>query len=140
MLGHAGGQQRDRAVRGDHAPVAIDGERRVWVVAFQHALQRVTHRLHVRFVQPALTVRRRVARGEQQLVAVAQRDVELLGEMDDHLGAGPCPAGLDEADMPGGHVRLEREVQLAQAPPLAPLAQQRPDADPFLDLAHRHER
>jgi hypothetical protein len=50
-----------------------------------------------------------MTRGEQQLVAVAQRDVELLGEMDDHLRTRPCPPGLDEADMPGGHVRLERK-------------------------------
>ena len=48
-------------------------------------------------VEPALPVDGRVARGEQQLVALAQRHVELLGEVHDHLGARPRAARLHEA-------------------------------------------
>ena len=53
------------------------------------------------------------SRGEQQLVAVAQGHVELLGEVQHHLGAGPRPPGLDEAQVPRGDVGLERQVELA---------------------------
>ena len=68
-----------------------------------------------------------MAGGEQQLVALPERDLELLGEQQHHLGARRRAAGLDEAQMPGRDPRVERQVELGAPPPLAPLAQQRPD-------------
>ena len=64
---------------------------------------------------------------QQELVAIAQRHVERLGELQDHVGAGARAAGLEEAQMPRRDARLEGEVELAQPPAGAPLAQQRPD-------------
>jgi len=124
----AGDQHPDARVRRDHAPMAVDDDRGIRLVAGQHPIERDADRLELGLVQPALPVRRRVARREQQLVAVAQRHVEPVGEVEDHVRARPRPPGLDEAQVPGGHVRLERQVELAHAPAPAPLLQERPDA------------
>ena len=68
-----------------------------------------------------------MAGGEQQLVALPDRDLELLGEQQHHLGTRRRAAGLDEAQMPRRDPRVERHVELGAPPPLAPLTQQRPD-------------
>ena len=92
-------------------------------MAAQHELERLAHRGHVGVVERPLAVERGVAGGEQELVAIAQRDLELLGELQHHLGAGPRAPGLDEAHMAGGDARVEGEVELAAPAPLAPVAQ-----------------
>ena len=84
-----------------------------------------------------LAVGGRVAGGEQQVVAVAQRDLELLGEVDDHLAAGLRAAGLDEAQVTSGHAGLQGEIELAEAPAAAPVLQQRPERDGIGDRGHR---
>ena len=53
----------------------------------QKAVDRFAHRTHLGIGEVALTVRRRVARGQEQRVTVAERDVEVLGQLHDHLGA-----------------------------------------------------
>ncbi len=61
--------------------------------------------------------------GEQDLVARAQRDVEIVGQPDDQVAARLRAPGLDKAEVPGRHLDLERELQLAQTAAFAPLAQ-----------------
>ena len=100
----------------------------IGLVAAQDAVDRLAHRAHLRRVEVVLGVGGRVAGGEQQRVAVAQRDVEMLGQLDHHLRARLGPPRLDEAQVPGRHARLEREVLLAHPPPAAPVAQQASDA------------
>ena len=90
--------------------------------------ERLAYRRHLGRVEVVLRERGREAGGEQQLVAIAQRHLELVGEPQDHLRARPRAAGLDEAQVPGGHARLERQVELAEPAPLPPVAQQRADA------------
>jgi hypothetical protein len=46
-------------------------------MALEDPLERVADRLEPRIVEPRLRVRGRVARGEQQRVALAQRDLVL---------------------------------------------------------------
>ena len=137
--GHALGEQRDRAVGGDHLPPAIDHRRRVGLVAAQHELERLAHGSHVGIVERPLAVERGVAGGEQQLVAVAQRDLELLGEPHDHLGARARAPALDEAHMAGGDAGVEGEVHLAAPPAPAPVAQQGPDPGTNAHLGHRRD-
>ena len=72
------------------------------------------------------------------MVALAERQVELLGEVEDHLAARLRPPGLHEAQVPGGDLRLEGEVHLAQPAALAPLAQQ--PADRLRDLHCCHHQ
>jgi hypothetical protein len=62
--------------------------------------------------------------GEQQAVALAQRHLELIGEVDDHLRARTRASGLQEAQVAGRDARLEREVELGHPPALSPLAKQ----------------
>ena len=87
-------------------------------------------------------VRRCVPGRDEQRVAIAQRYVEMLGEVQDHLAARPRPARLHEAQVPGRHARRVRELELAEAPARAPVAQQLTDGyrDGLGDHAHRRYR
>lgn len=69
----------------------------------------------------------REARGQQQPVALAPRDIKLLGEVHDHLGARPLAAGLHEADVTSRDAGLEGQIKLREPPTVAPLTQQIPD-------------
>jgi hypothetical protein len=121
--------------------VAVDDEGRERLVAGQDRLDRLADRTHLRGVEIVLPVHRRVAGGEQQVVARAQRDLELLGQLEHELGARPCPPGLDEAEMPGGHVGGEREVELAEPSPPAPVAEHDADSRAAVgDGGHRWRR
>jgi hypothetical protein len=140
VLGHAGGQQRDAGVAGQQLPVAVDDDRGVRLDPGQHLLDRLAHRFHVGVLQGALLVDGGVAGGQQQLVALAQRDLQLLGQGQQHLRAGARAAGLHEAEVPRGHPHLEGEVHLAQAPSPAPVAQQRADAHARGRVGHGDDR
>ena len=78
---HAGGEQRHGAVGAEHLPGAVDHDRRVGVVAVEDQVDRAAHGRHLGVLQVVLLEDRGVAGGQQQLVAVAQRHVELLGEL-----------------------------------------------------------
>ncbi len=56
-----------------------------------------------------------------------KRDLELLEDPEQHLAPGPGAAGLDEAQMTSRDPRVQRQLELGQAAPLAPLAEQRSD-------------
>jgi hypothetical protein len=111
----------------DQVPGPVHHHRRVRLVAGQDLAQGRPDRRHLRGVQGRLPEGGRVASGEQQMVALAQRHLELLAQPQQHVAAGPGPAGLQEAQVPGRDLRLEGEVELAEAAALAPLAQQLAD-------------
>src|SRR5215217_1114490 len=71
------------AIRRDQLPAGIDDEGRVGVVPVEDQLERPADRRDLGLVEIALLERRRVPGGEQQPGAVAQRDLELLGETQD---------------------------------------------------------
>jgi hypothetical protein len=48
----------------------------------------------------------------------------VLGQAQDHLTGRPRPAGLNEAQVPGGDVGLDGQVELAEPAPLPPLPEQ----------------
>ncbi len=62
--------------------------RGVGVVGFWELVKGVAYGAHLGGVEVALRLGGNVAGGEQQLVSLAQWDVELLGEVHDHLRAG----------------------------------------------------
>ena len=97
----------------------------------------VAHRLHLGRVEVGRVERRREARRDQQRVALAQRHVEVIGEVQHHLAARPGPAGLDEAQVPRRDAGVVRQIELAQAPPRPPVAQQRADGGRSLMRPHR---
>jgi hypothetical protein len=75
-------------------------------------------------VQRPLAIGRGVPGREEQGVPVAQRDLEVLGQVQHELTARPRTSGLDEAEVSGGDFRLARQVELAEASPLAPVTQE----------------
>ena len=54
--------------------------------------------------------------------------------MQDHLAARLRAAGFEEAEVTGRDVGLEREVELAEAPALAPVAQVIADGRGHVDM------
>jgi hypothetical protein len=95
-------------------------------VAVQDLLQGVPDDSELGLGQAAFGVGRGVAAGQQQRVAVAEGDVEVFGQAEDHLAGRPGAAGLDEAQVPRGDVRRDGQVQLAEPAALPPLAEQVP--------------
>src|SRR5262249_29377069 len=73
-------------------------------------------------------------------VPVAKRHLEPLGQVQHHLGARARAAGLDEAQVTRGDARLERELELAEAPPLPPLPEHRAHRRPLGGHGHRADR
>ena len=76
-----------------------------------------------RIVQGEARVDGRESGCDEQVVAVAQRDVEPFGEMQHHPPAGHRPAAFEKAQMPLRYVGLQGQIQLAEAPALPPHAQ-----------------
>src|SRR5688572_5695402 len=104
--------------------MTIDGYGGIGLVTLQHEIDSLARRLQRRVAERVFLEHRRKARGDQQRIAFAQRHVEQLGEMQQHLAAGLRAAGFQKAQVLRGNLRLHGEVELAHAPPLAPFAQQ----------------
>ena len=92
-------------------------------MAFEDQLHRLARGGQGRVVQRALAVHGGVASRHQQCVALAQRDGQALAQAQHHVATGVGAAGLHEAHVPRGDVRLVGQLQLAQVPLLAPDAQ-----------------
>jgi hypothetical protein len=136
LVGHALGQQRHAAVARHEVPRPVDDHGRVGLVGGEHEVQRPADGGHVGVVEAAPPVDRGEAGRQQQIVALAQRDLELLGEVQDHLAAGAGPPGLDEAQVTRGHARVAGQVQLAEPPAQPPVAQQFADGGAGGDAGH----
>ena len=93
----------------------------------QHVLNRLVHCRHRRVAQLVGRVCGRVASGQQQHIALAQRHIELLSEAEDHLACGPGSPSFDERQMPGRYLGPQREVELGEPAPLPPASQQLAD-------------
>ena len=118
-------QHRGTGVGVHDLPAAVDHHTRKWVVGVENPLDPLPHRGHIGVVEGAFAVDRREAGGHQQLILFAQRHVEHPGESQHHRAARCRTARLDEADVAGRHVGLDREVELRQPAALPPLAHQR---------------
>jgi hypothetical protein len=123
-------ERRKRTVGRHETPVPIDDERWIRLVSAQHLLDRVAHGTHLGGAEVALPVGRRVARGQEQVVALAERDVESLGQMEHHLRARPRAARFEEAQVSRGDVRLPRKLELTEPTAMAPVTEHRPDRRP----------
>ena len=96
---HALGQRAERVVGRHQVVVAVDDDRRIRLVRAQEAIERLVDGGHLRLRQRPLGIQRRVAGGEQQRVAFAERYVEVVGQAQHHLPARARPPCLDEADV-----------------------------------------
>lgn len=119
-------QHRDASIGRHHGVGAVDDESRIRVVPLQQLLHAVAQRAHRRVVERGLRVAGRVTGHHQQGVAFPDRDVEMIGQPQDHLLAGARTARLDERDVTGRGVGAQGQLQLADPPLLTPTAQQWP--------------
>jgi len=76
--------------------------------------------IEIRCVEIGVTIKRSVARCQQQCIALAQRNLKGLGETDDHLPARLCAARLNATEMTRRDIGIERKVQLADVANSAP--------------------
>ena len=126
-LGQIGGERARRGVRQHDVPLPVDHDAGVRIVRVEHPLERRLDLRHRRVGQVARRVPGCESGGEQHRVALAQRHVEVLGDGEHELRARPGLAGLDEAEVPGRHTDVERQVELTAPPPGPPVAHQRSD-------------
>jgi len=122
---HAVEQHRGTGIGMHDLPSAVDHDTGKWVVRVENSLDALTHGAHVGVIQRPFPVDRRQAGGHQQLVLFAQRHIEHARQPQDHVAAGRRPARLDETDVAGRYVGLDRKVELGQPTALPPLAHQR---------------
>jgi len=114
---------RQRAVAHHHVPAPVEGEGRIGPVPVEDDPDRLARRGQFGRGQAALGEDGRIAGRDQQHVALAHRHLQPLGQPQHHLAAGRGAAGLDEAEMARGDLRLAGQVELAHAPAAAPFAQ-----------------
>jgi hypothetical protein len=94
----------------------------------QGQVQDGSHRVEGRIVEAPLLEYRREPRGYKERIALSQRDLELLRQAQNELPAGGGAARLHEAQVARGHLRSQRELELAQVASLAPCAEMVADA------------
>ena len=92
----------------------------------EQPLERLPKGLHHLPVVGLLQIGRREAPCEQQPVALGDRQIEVLGQVDEELATRAGPAGLDEAQVLGRDVRVQGQPELAEAASRAPEADQLP--------------
>ena len=80
--------------------------------------------MHHLAIEGLLQIGRSEAAREQQTVALGDRQVEVLGEVHEELATRARAAGLDKAEVLGGEVRVQRQLQLREPPLGAPEADQ----------------
>src|SRR5439155_10057 len=68
-------------------PFAIEDERRKRLLLAEDVFERAAHGLEIGRAERPIAVRRRVAGGDEQRVALAERDVEHAGQQLHHLAA-----------------------------------------------------
>ena len=81
-------QPPHRGVRRHHAPVPVHRQRRVGLVPLEHQVDGLARGCQRGVLQRPLAEHRREARRHQQRVALAQRHLQPLGQMQDHVAAG----------------------------------------------------
>ena len=107
--------------------MAVHDHGREGLVVSEHPLERVSDSCHRLGVESRLAVARRKASREQELVALAQRNVEGACERQHHLAAGVGPSALDETDVASCDAGLDREGELAHPALATPVLKQLPD-------------
>lgn len=85
----------DGPVGHDHVPAAVDDDRRERLVRADHRCHGAVRRGQLLIVERALREARGEARGEQEAVAVEQRDVEVARGPQDHRCARVGPGSGD---------------------------------------------
>ncbi len=83
----------------DEMPMAIDGKCRKGLMPGQDEIDDLARCGEFGILLLSLLKSRRETGGEKKRIALAQRHVELLGQMQQHFAAWPGAAGFDETQM-----------------------------------------
>ncbi len=138
-IGAGQGEQRPGGPVEAHDPVgAIDDHHRERLVVGGHGVDGGPERALQQCVDAGLGIAGGEPGRSQELVAVAQRHIEGLGQRQHHLDARPRPGRLEEAEVASRHLGGERQVELAHPPLTAPVLEQRRE-DPFAGVAGRRD-
>ena len=79
--------------------MAVHGHGRKRLLVAKDAVERLARRRHGRVGQVGLVIHRREAAREQELIALAQRNVERTRQRQQHLATRARPSDLDEAEV-----------------------------------------
>jgi hypothetical protein len=90
--------------------MAIEDYGRKGLLAGEEAVQRLPYRRHLGVVQRRLTIDRGIPGGQQKAVALSQRDVQVLCQVNDELPAGARTPGFYEAQVSRRNHRFDRQV------------------------------
>ncbi len=101
-------------------PGTVDGDGGEGLVVGQHHADGEEDATHLRVVEGPGVEGGSEAAGDEPRVAFAQRDVERFADLEDHLAAGMGPAGFEKADVALRDAGGEGEIELGEAPFLAP--------------------
>jgi len=113
-----------RLVSSHRVPFPVDDDRGIGLLPLEDELERAADVLELGRFEVALAVRRSVAGGQEHGVALAERDVEHAGEELDHLAAGVRAPGLEEGQVAGRDLGLDREHELAHPAGQPPVPEQ----------------
>lgn len=103
--------------------MAIHGERRKRLVPLENEVDGLPGGHEGRIVQRSLGKDGRIAGGDQDRIALAQRHAQPFGQMQQQVAAGCRAPAFDEAQVPLRDFRVERQVELAQMAATPPFAQ-----------------
>lgn len=118
------GQPLEGTIREADAPRAVDRHGGEGLVIREHHPYRGHHLRHLRVVERARPEQGREAGGDEPVVALAQRHLEGLTELQDHRAARVRAPRLEETHMALRDAGLERQAELRQAALLPPRAEQ----------------
>ena len=105
--------------------MAVELDGRIRLVPAQQRLASDPYRGQPLRAQGMFGIDGRETRGQQQLVAAAQGDIQGRAERDDHLAAGTGAPGFEKSQMTRGYARFQRQIELADTALRAPAFQDR---------------
>src|SRR5579862_2713007 len=96
----------------------------MWLMLLQHPVDCASYDCHLLAIHTLLAVLRGVSRREQQNIPLTKRNVQRISNDGKKVPAGSAPPAFHKAEMTLRDARIQREVKLAFAALLSPVAQQ----------------
>src|SRR5579863_1555351 len=104
--------------------MAIQHQRGMRFMLLQHPVDGTRHGRHLLGIDALLVVLRSESRREQEIVPLAQRNIQRIGYNGKEIPAGRAASAFHKAEMTLRDTSIEREIKLAFAALVPPVAQQ----------------
>jgi hypothetical protein len=108
-------QYAERRICGHQLASCANDDRRIWFVAPEDELERLAGGLEYWRIQIRLGINRSVAGRDQELIAIAQLELERLSQADHECAPWHRPRAFDEAQVALRGAGPNRELELTQA-------------------------